>query len=241
MSQTTKALITLRELVLNGDIQPGERLLEVALVERLGVSRTPIRAALAKLAEEGLLEKAPTGGYTLREFSEQDVHDAIEMRGVVEGMAARLVAERGVSPFALTKIKECVARIDDLLSERDLTSHDIESYFELNAVFHQQLIVLSHSFVVERMLEHIVILPFATPNAFTLAQSEMDQSWKIFFIAQEHHRGLLEAIEYREGTRAEALAREHARLSLQTLRRVLHHKSVLEQVAGGRLILNAMA
>ena len=180
MSQTINALITLRELILNGELLPGERLLEVALVERLGVSRTPIRAALAKLAEEGLLEKSG-GGYAVREFTERDFQDAIEARGTLEGMAARLAAERDVDPQALSEIKDCLAQIDHLLEKTLLGSADIERYLQLNRRFHTQLTALAESFVIERMMDHIVTLPFASPNAFVIAQSEIGQTWKVLF------------------------------------------------------------
>jgi GntR family transcriptional regulator of vanillate catabolism len=237
MSQTTKALITLRELILNGELPPGERLGEVALVELVGVSRTPIRAALARLAEEGLLKKTAGGSYMVRAFKERDIQDAIEVRGGLEGMAARLAAERGTSPLALTKLKDCLAQIDDLLVKRDLDSDDIiEHYFDLNEYYHDQLVGLAESFVLERTLEHIVTLPFASPNAFLIAQSEMDRSWEVFFVAQEQHKGIVEAIENREGSRAEALAREHARVSLRTLRTALKTQTALDQVPGFKLI-----
>jgi GntR family transcriptional regulator of vanillate catabolism len=94
VSQTGRTLLTLRELILKGEFQPGERLSELALVARLRVSRTPIRLALDRLAHEGLLEPSPSGGFVVREFTIEDVWDAIEMRGVLEGSAARLAAER---------------------------------------------------------------------------------------------------------------------------------------------------
>jgi GntR family transcriptional regulator, vanillate catabolism transcriptional regulator len=219
MSQTTKAVVALRELILQGELAPGAPLFEVAMAERLGVSRTPIRAALAQLAQEALLERLPNGGYTVRQFTVRDLFDAVEMRGTIEGLAARMAAERGVSALALERIKAPVARIDELLDRREVSSADIERYLECNASFHRQLIALPESFVVERMLEQIVTLPFASPNAFVVAQWELGQEWKIFFAAQEHHHGVIEAIEQREGARAEALAREHARLALRTLRR----------------------
>ncbi len=231
MSQTTKAIVSLRELILHGKLAPGEPLLEVALVDRLGVSRTPIRAALAQLAQEGLLEKMAGGGYTVRKFTQRDVLDAVEARGTIEGLAARLAAERGVGALALDKIKTCIAGIDELVEKRHVTSNDIERYLELNASFHRQLIGLPESFVVARMLEHIVALPFASPNAFVIAQWELGQEWKVFFAAQEHHRGIVEAIEQREGARAEALAREHARLSMRTLRVAAKHASAMQQIA----------
>jgi len=230
MSQTTKAIVRLRELILHGQIVPGEQLFEVALVDRLGVSRTPIRAALAQLTQEGLLEKMPGAGYMVRKFTQRDVLDAVEVRGTIEGLAARLAAERGVGALALDRIKACIAGIDELVEKRTVTSDDIDRYLELNGSFHRQLIALAESFVVARMLDHIVALPFASPNAFVIAQWELGQEWKVFFAAQEHHRGIVEAIEQREGARAEALAREHARLSMRTLRAAAKHSSAVFEV-----------
>ena len=82
-SQTVKALLALRELLLNGEIKAGERLSEVWAVDRLGVSRTPVRAALARLEEEGFLEALPSGGYAVKIFTELDAFEAIEIRGAL--------------------------------------------------------------------------------------------------------------------------------------------------------------
>jgi len=96
VSQTLKALLALRELVLRGELRPGERVSELQMVERLGVSRTPVRMALVRLEEEGLLDAIPSGGFAVKAFSEREVLEAIEIRGTLEGLAARLAAERGV-------------------------------------------------------------------------------------------------------------------------------------------------
>src|SRR3989442_4158883 len=93
-SQTGRAFIGIRELVLRGEFARGERISELPLVARLGMSRTPIRLALERLAHIGLLESTATGGFTVREFTIEEVRDAIEVRGVLEGTAARLAAER---------------------------------------------------------------------------------------------------------------------------------------------------
>ena len=100
-SQTVKAKLGLRELVLDGAFAPGERVPEIELAKRLGVSRTPLRLALSTLAHEGLLEPLPGGGFVVRSFTRADVSDAIELRGVLEGTAARLAAERLESPDEL--------------------------------------------------------------------------------------------------------------------------------------------
>ena len=96
-SQTTKATLGLRELIFDGEIKPGERVAEVALAARLGVSRTPMRIALAALAHEGLLDALGGGGFIVRAFTYSEVVDAIELRSVLEGTAARFAAERLVS------------------------------------------------------------------------------------------------------------------------------------------------
>ena len=102
-SQAVMAQQRLREWILAGDLPAGSRIAELALVDRLGMSRTPIRAALMTLGQEGLLEALSGGGYAVRTFSEREVADAIELRGTLEGLAARLAAERGVSPAAMAQ------------------------------------------------------------------------------------------------------------------------------------------
>src|SRR5215210_5428268 len=116
-SQAVKAQLKLREMILAGELPGGARIAELSIVERLGVSRTPIRAALMRLEQEGLLEALPSGGFAVRTFSELDVCDAIEMRGTMEGLAARLAAERGVAATVLQEARACLARIDMVLAQ----------------------------------------------------------------------------------------------------------------------------
>src|SRR5690348_9067596 len=91
-SQAARAMIGLREMLLRGEFAPGERISELPLVARLGVSRTPIRLSLERLAHMGLLETGAGGGFVVRSFAISDVYDAIELRGILEGAAARLAA-----------------------------------------------------------------------------------------------------------------------------------------------------
>jgi GntR family transcriptional regulator of vanillate catabolism len=82
-----------------GELPGGTRIAELSMVEKLGVSRTPIRAALMRLERRRPARSLPNGGYAVRTFSERDMSDAIELRGTIEGLAARLAAERGVAPW----------------------------------------------------------------------------------------------------------------------------------------------
>src|ERR671911_2570425 len=142
-SQTLKAQLALRELVLRGELRPGERVSELQMVERLGVSRTPVRTALARLAEEGLLESIPSGGFAVRAFSEREVFEAIEIRGTLEGLAARLAAERGASSEELDRMSGCLDAIDAVVLGKKPTVDDISRYVELNAQFHGLIVAMS--------------------------------------------------------------------------------------------------
>jgi GntR family transcriptional regulator, vanillate catabolism transcriptional regulator len=234
-SQTVKAQLRLRELIVGGELAPGERVPELALVEKLGVSRTPVRSALVALQGEGLLEPLPGGGFAVRAFTEGEVHDAIEVRGTLEGLAARLAAERGVAPSLLRAMRACVAAIDEVLAEAEIDDDGFRRYVEQNARFHALLAEASGSAVVRRQVERAAAMPFASPNAFVLARRG-PRARDVLVIAQDQHRTLVLAVEQREGARAEALMREHARIAQHNLHEALVSHDGLHRVPGATLI-----
>jgi GntR family transcriptional regulator, vanillate catabolism transcriptional regulator len=234
-SQALKAQLALRALVLEGELRPGERVSELQMVERLGVSRTPVRLALVRLQEEGLLEAIPSGGFSVKAFSEREVLEAIEIRGTLEGLAVRLAAERGVVRADLQKAGICLSNIDDLLC-RATTKVDISRYAALNAEFHAMLISFAGSQALARQLERASALPFASPSALVPVQSRSPESHHILTIAQDQHRCVLVAIEHREGTRAEAIMREHARIAHRNLERAFANQRDMDLVPGSALI-----
>lgn len=233
-SQSMRALLRLRELLLNGEFAAGTRMSELPLVERLGVSRTPLRLALAKLEHEGLLELMPGGGYSVREFTRADIDDAIELRGVLEGTAVRFAAERGVRRRQIVAMRDLHEQMDEVVHEADYES--FARYVDLNERFHALLLKAAGSQVLERAIDGIVSLPFASPSAFVLAQAELPESREILVVAQNHHHGIVEAVDRREGARAESLAREHSRLARRNLEIVLRDREVLERMPGASLI-----
>jgi len=233
-SQTARATLGVRELVLEGEHAPGDRVPEVALAERLGVSRTPLRLALTTLAHEGLLESLPGGGFVVRSFTRADIADAIELRGVLEGLAARLAAERLRAREEVEPLAQTAAELDDVVD--DLSPESLARYVELNAVFHTTLVDLSGSTVLERAIENVVVLPFASPGALVSSQAVLPRSREILIVAQHQHRVLVEAIRAGRGTRAEEVAREHARLALLNLDLVLEDRAALERLRGAPLL-----
>ena len=234
-SQVVKVQFKLRQMILAGELAGDARIAELLIVEKLGVSRTPIRAALMRLELEGLLQALPNGGYAARTFSERDVADAIELRGTIEGMAARLAAERGVAPVVLAEARECLQQINELLREAALNDDAFSRYGVLNEKFHGLLGELSGSAFMGRELARAASLPFASPSAFVVVQASSPQARDRLVVAQDQHCQVLDAIENREGARAEAIMREHSRLAQRNLREAVRNPRH-DQVPGVRLI-----
>ncbi len=211
-SQLDRALLGLRSLVLAGAFEGGQRLSEVAVAKKLGTSRTPLRQAMDRLVAEGLLERIETGGCRVATFTRDDIADAIEVRGVIEGTAARLAAERGVKPELLAEADAVLAKIDMALAQP--VGVDFDAYVQHNARFHELLGMFPDSPLIRREIERLSLLPLASPSSFLSEQLMVPGFLDSLRYAQRQHRAILEAIQSREGTRAEALAREHARLAL---------------------------
>jgi GntR family transcriptional regulator, vanillate catabolism transcriptional regulator len=236
VSQTVRAQLALRDLILSGSLRPGERISELQAVETTGVSRTPVRMALVRLEEEGLLEAIPSGGFMVKTFSERDILDSIELRGTLEGLAARFAAERGVSVRDLEPLRECLAQIDELMLQEPLSVEAFSSYVAPNARFHALLAELSRSPPLIRQIDRASALPFASPSGFVMAQSALPEARQILMIAQDHHRIVIDAIENREGARAEAVMREHARLAARNLRSALKNRTHFDLLPASALI-----
>jgi len=220
-SQSVRAQLRLRELLLAGALAPGARITELALVERLGVSRTPIRAALQRLQDEGLVEPLPGGGYAVPRYDEADIRDAIELRGTLEGLVARRAAERGAAAAQLAEMSRVLDAIDAVLSAPELDDEAFAAYEVHNGRFHTLLAGLCGSALLQRQIERAWALPFASPNGFVMHRPGGPQARDSLLVAQSQHRAVVEAVAAREGARAEAVMREHARLAQHNLNATL--------------------
>jgi GntR family transcriptional regulator, vanillate catabolism transcriptional regulator len=232
-SHSASALFRLRELLLRGEFAPGERMSELPLAARLGVSRTPIRLALEQLAHIGLLDVNASGGFTVRGFTLSEALDAIEIRGVLEGTAARLAAERLVDSSELDTLR----RQGEAMEAFDcLTLDSFARYMELNESFHSAMIALAKSAMLRRMLLQASSLPFASPSAMVFPATGLANADETLTIAKEHHRAIVEAIAKHQGARAESLAREHGLIGRRVLELSLTDAATLRRVPGASLI-----
>jgi GntR family transcriptional regulator, vanillate catabolism transcriptional regulator len=239
VSQTVRAQLALRDMILSGTLRSGERISELQAVDITGVSRTPVRLALVRLEDEGLLQAIPSGGFMVKAFSERDILDSIELRGTLEGLAARFAAERGASARSLEPLKECLTDLDLLVKQDPISVEAFSAYVAMNARFHTLLTDLSGSAPVIRQIDRVAAMPFASPSAFVMAQSALPEAHNILLIAQEHHRIVVDAIENREGARAEAIMREHARLAVRNLRLALRNRNHLDLLPALALLTTA--
>lgn len=232
-SHTARVFFRLREALMRGEFEPGTRMAELPLVERLGVSRTPIRLALERLAHIGLLELNSSGGFVVRGYTPGEALDAIEIRGVLEGTAARLAAERLTDAADVGPLRRLAEQMEPL--DR-LTLDSLAHYMDLNESFHAAIVDLARSPMVARAIQHAVSLPFAAPSAMVFPTSGMAYAHDTLLIAKAHHRDLIDAIASRQGARAESLAREHAFIGRRVFAMALADSDALGKVPGAPLI-----
>ena len=128
-----------------------------------------------------------------------------------------------------------VTGVDQVLQQHALDDEAFTRYVGLNARFHGLLSEMAGSPVIARELERVVNLPFASPSGFVVVQSNAPKARDMLIVAQDQHRQVLDAIERREGSRAEAIMREHSRIAQRNLREAVQSPH-LDRMPGVRLI-----
>lgn len=230
MNLQETVLMQLRDLILRGEFEPGQRLAEQQLAERLGASRTPVRAALVTLEQEGLVEANDTGKFLVRQFTPREVADAIAVRGHLEGMAARLVAEHGISRQLALDLQACLDEGDRLLAANPLDYESYAGYAAMNDRFHALVLEASGNRALQRAIAMNNALPFAPASAMLPMQSNLEQDRDLMLYAHRQHHMLFDAMKRGEGLRAQALAVEHVEVAQMNLRHALERRSETERV-----------
>ena len=130
---------TLRQAILRGELKPGERLMEIALANRLGVSRTPIREAIRMLELEGLVIMIPRKGAQVAQITEQDLNDVLEVRLGLEELAVRFACER----ITDEEIKELGLAVKEF--EKKMREDDLSAQAEADVKFHEIIYGATHN------------------------------------------------------------------------------------------------
>lgn len=213
-TQQTRVLMILRDKILKGEFVPGERLAEIPLAQELDASRTPVRLALAALEHEGLIEAMSGGGYRMRSFTRKEVMDSIELRGVLEGTAARLLSEKGISRELARELQECIDQGDAAVSNTVMGMDDYAAYAKMNQRFHDLIVEGCGNSAIMRAIDFLNDQPFAPASAMLPMQSSMDEGSQWMRMAHRQHHALFQAIKNGQGFRAQALGQEHVEIAL---------------------------
>ncbi|KYQ80938.1 GntR family transcriptional regulator [Acinetobacter lactucae] len=224
MSSGQQVLLKLRKMIISGELEGGARIAEIPTAELLGVSRQPVRIAFRLLEQEGLLIKNPTRGYTVREISEQLVHDALEVRGVLEGLAAKTLAEQGLSEEQKKTLQHCIQETEKLFNDKDeFGDVELERYHHFNVIFHDTIIEGAQNVALIQALAKNNQLPMASAQAITYDQNQALSEYRRLHYAHLQHCSIFDALVNRQAGRAETLMREHSSVVIlgETLRNVL--------------------
>jgi len=191
-------------MILKGEFCAGQHLREVQLAEMFGVSRTPVRLALAANERHGLLEYGPNRGYVVRSFLAKDIASAFEIRALVEGYSARRAAEKGLSPEEERQMIEAIDSVSHLLGQEEiLNESDHETWRNQNALYHRIISDKSGNRFVGPVLQSVQQIPSVYPPVLTSYAPEKLRTYN------DQHLRILECILRRESVRAEFLMREH--------------------------------
>ncbi|AUP80594.1 GntR family transcriptional regulator [Flavivirga eckloniae] len=192
--------LKLKQMILNGELKQGEKIVQEKIAEQLGVSRTPLMKALLTLENEYLVKSIPRRGMYIRSWDEKEIIDIYVCREAIEGMAARLLAQ-SKDDNAIEQLKAC---FNPFLASEKI---DLDAYTNADEMFHSLLIKLTGNApldkiyffgnIHEKVIGHGLVRP---------PEETLDEHFKI-----------IKAIEAGDEDKAEQYAREHIKKSRELL------------------------
>jgi DNA-binding GntR family transcriptional regulator len=196
-----RAYLAIREMIVKGTLQPGEQLVQETLAERLGFSRTPLRKAVATLAQEGFVEMTSRGAAFVRSFTKEELTSIWEIRAVLEGLVCRTAA-RSAKPQHLAYLRALITSAIE-----KITPQDWSAYREADREFHSYIAVIAGDQLLMRILDAYQILSISLAQGLLRPPNE----------TMQEHFDILDAIEAGDSDRAEQAMVHHIRLSMQYL------------------------
>lgn len=206
---------TIREAIISGELKPGERLMEVQLAEKMGVSRTPVREAIRKLELEGLVEMIPRKGAHVAEVSVKDIMDVLEVRASMDGLATSLASQR-ITPDEVKELNHVLSQFVTNV-EKENVSGTIKKDVEFHDVIYRasrndKLLQISNS-----LREQV--------HRFRIIYLKGTGSTKD--VIKEHEQ-IVEAIVTKDSQLAQKIAYDHIRKQEESIIKALKRNSSLE-------------
>lgn len=198
LSLGSQAYQEVKAIILEGRIAPGKKLKEGDLAKALGISRTPIREAINRLAKEGLLEIFPQRGAYVVQFTEKDIFELFLIRENLEGLAARLASQR-MTKASLAKLESCIQGFREPFGDKD-----IQRYAREDFKFHQSIVNLSEAQrliqLVSSLHDHIRMYRLTTRGVAAKMKPSLAE-----------HRQIIEALGRGDADESERRMRQHIR------------------------------
>ena len=197
---------TLRQAILRGELKPGERLMEIQLANKLGVSRTPIREALRKLELEGLVNMVPRKGAEVADITEKSLRDVLEVRKALEELSVQLACEK-ITEEEIEELKRVAERFKDTLNDQDVTK-----IAEADVAFHDVIYTATDN---QKLIEQMY--------RYRVEYLKKEEAYPQL-IAE--HEELIDNISKRNKEEATRIMCEHIDNQVATVINVIHTKKV---------------
>lgn len=188
----------IREAIIDGRLNPGQRLKEEELARELGISRTPVREALLMLQAEGLVDAIPNRGAKVRTHTAKDLDDLYQLRALLEGHATRRAASR-LSAEEIAHLRASCERFAALL---DNGPPDLRELVKENLFFHQTILDGAGSARLSSMVRKVIELPLVYRSYIWYTPEQQH-------ISSHYHSQIVRALDARDAERAEIVMKEH--------------------------------
>jgi len=202
----------LKKRIIKGDLKPGEKLLENKIAEQLGVSRTPVREALRKIVAEGLVKIKPNLGMTVIEFSLEDLQEVLQVRMVLEGLAASIAAEK-ISQEETVKLEEIIKKMSINISK---PNPDVVAYSKLNGKLHNLILNICGNKRLTEICNHLN----DSDHRFSI-RSLMSNTERLKYSLEEH-REIVDALKRKDSEQAGRLSQKHIENVIENI--LAHHE-----------------
>lgn len=187
---------TLRQAILKGELKPGERLMEIALADRLGVSRTPIREALRKLELEGLVVMIPRRGAQVADITEKDLNDVLEVRIALETLAIEKACKR-MNEEQIEKLWRAAKEFQETTADGNLVR-----LAEADVAFHEVIYQAADNVILNQVLNNLREQIYRYRVEYLKDEEMRNQLVK-------EHEMLYEAIKERDAKKAQEISFRH--------------------------------
>lgn len=207
----------LKARIVKGDLKTGEKLLENKIAEQLGVSRTPVRETLKQLAAEGFVKMIPNQGMMVRNVSIEDIKEVLQVRKLLEGLAASIAAEKA-SKEEIAKLVKIIKKMSIIISK---PKPDVVAYSELNAEFHNLILNACGNKRLMKICDNLN----DSDHRFRI-RSLRSNPGRLKYSLKEHQE-IVEALKRKDAEQADRLSQKHIK---NVLVNILAHKEKEEDI-----------